>query len=37
MEVTLEEAVQLVKENKICDAKTAFAIQYAQLQEVLKA
>jgi ADP-ribose pyrophosphatase len=37
MEVTLEEAVQLLQENKICDAKTAFAIQYAQLQEVLKA
>ncbi|MED1204949.1 NUDIX hydrolase [Heyndrickxia acidicola] len=37
MEVTLEKAVQLVTENKICDAKTTFAIQYAQLQEVLNA
>lgn len=35
MEVTLEEAVQLVKEQKIYDAKTAYAIQYLQLQEAL--
>jgi ADP-ribose pyrophosphatase len=35
MEVTLEEAVQLVKVQKIYDAKTAYAIQYLQLQEAL--
>jgi ADP-ribose pyrophosphatase len=35
LEVTLEEAVQLVKEKKIYDAKTAYAIQYLQLQEAL--
>lgn len=36
MEVTLEEALQLVKEQKVYDAKTAYAIQYLQLQEALK-
>lgn len=36
MEVTLEEVLQLVKEQKVYDAKTAYAIQYLQLQEALK-
>jgi ADP-ribose pyrophosphatase len=36
VEVTLEEAIQLVKEKKVYDAKTAYAIQYLQLQEALK-
>ncbi len=36
LEVTLEEAEQLLKEQKIYDAKTAYAIQYLQLQKVLK-
>lgn len=35
MEVTLEEAIQLVAEQKIHDAKTAYAVQYLQLQEAL--
>jgi ADP-ribose pyrophosphatase len=35
-ELTLEEAVQYVKEQKIYDAKTIFAVQYLQLQEALK-
>lgn len=35
IEVTLEEAIQLIKEQKIYDAKTAYAIQYLQLQEAL--
>ncbi len=35
MEVTLEEALELVKEERIQDAKTAYAIQYLQLQEAL--
>jgi len=35
VEVTLEEAVQLIKEQKIYDAKTAYAVQYLQLQEAL--
>lgn len=35
-EVTLEEAIAYVKEKKIYDAKTAYAIQYLQLQEALK-
>ncbi|MFK2824277.1 NUDIX hydrolase [Bacillus sp. B190/17] len=35
MEVTLEEAEKLVQEQKIWDAKTAFAIQYLQLQKAL--
>ncbi|MGP4082107.1 NUDIX domain-containing protein [Pseudalkalibacillus sp. R45] len=33
MEVTLEEAIELVKSQDIFDAKTAFAIQYLQLKE----
>ncbi|QQZ10960.1 NUDIX hydrolase [Heyndrickxia vini] len=36
MEVTLEEAVKLVEQQKICDAKTAYAIQYLQLKEAKK-
>ena len=35
MEVTLEEAVELVKLERIQDAKTAYAVQYLQLQEAL--
>lgn len=35
-ELTLEEAVQYIKEQKIYDAKTIFAVQYLQLQEALK-
>ncbi|RHW41180.1 NUDIX hydrolase [Neobacillus notoginsengisoli] len=34
-EVTLEQALEYVKEKKIYDAKTAYAIQYLQLQEAL--
>ncbi|RFB17058.1 NUDIX hydrolase [Bacillus sp. HNG] len=35
LEVTLEEAVDLIKEKKIYDAKTAYAVQYLQLQQAL--
>ncbi|MEH7354063.1 NUDIX hydrolase [Neobacillus drentensis] len=35
-ELTLEEVEQYVKEQKIYDAKTIFAVQYLQLQEALK-
>ncbi|RDU34991.1 ADP-ribose pyrophosphatase [Neobacillus piezotolerans] len=35
-EVALEEAIAYVREKKIYDAKTAYAIQYLQLQEALK-
>lgn len=35
MEVTLEEALDLVKNQKIYDAKTAYAISYLQLQKEL--
>lgn len=35
-EVTVEEAVQLIAEQKIHDAKTAYAVQYMQLQEALQ-
>jgi ADP-ribose pyrophosphatase len=34
-ELTLEEAIQAIKEQKIYDAKTIFAVQYLQLQEAL--
>ncbi len=34
-EVTLEEALQYIKEQKIYDAKTIYAVQYLQLQEAL--
>lgn len=36
LEVTLEEAFQLIREKQIYDAKTAYAVQYMQLKEVLK-
>ncbi|MCA1030613.1 NUDIX hydrolase [Bacillus timonensis] len=35
IELTLEQAIQYVKEQKIYDAKTAYAIQYLQLQQAL--
>lgn len=35
LEVTLEEAEQLMKEQKIYDAKTAYAVQYLQLQKLI--
>lgn len=35
-ELTLNEAVQYIKEQKIHDAKTVYAVQYLQLQEALK-
>jgi ADP-ribose pyrophosphatase len=35
IEITLEEAVELVKVQKIYDAKTAFAVQYLQLQKAM--
>jgi ADP-ribose pyrophosphatase len=35
-ELTLEEALQYVKEQKIYDAKTIYAVQYLQLQEALR-
>ncbi|MDN3016627.1 NUDIX hydrolase [Paenibacillus sp. BSR1-1] len=34
-ELTLEEALQYVKEQKIYDAKTIYAVQYLQLQRAL--
>lgn len=37
MEVSLEEAVELLQEQRIYDAKTAYAVQYLQLQEALAA
>ncbi|KAB2338967.1 NUDIX hydrolase [Cytobacillus depressus] len=36
LELTLEEAEQLIVEKKIYDAKTAYAVQYLQLQKALK-
>lgn len=33
LEVSLEEALQLVKEQRIFDAKTVYAVQYMQLKE----
>lgn len=35
-ELTLEEALRYVEEQKIYDAKTIYAVQYLQLQEALK-
>lgn len=35
MEISLAEAEQFMKEQKIHDAKTAFAVQYLQLQKAL--
>jgi ADP-ribose pyrophosphatase len=34
-ELTVEEAIQYIKEQKIYDAKTIYAVQYLQLQEAL--
>jgi ADP-ribose pyrophosphatase len=36
IELTLDEALQYLKEQKIYDAKTAYAVQYLQLQEAIK-
>ncbi|MCQ6273805.1 NUDIX hydrolase [Bacillus sp. V3B] len=36
IELTLDEALQATIDNRICDAKTVFAVQYLQLQEALK-
>ncbi|WP_163101119.1 NUDIX domain-containing protein [Peribacillus alkalitolerans] len=35
LELTLEEAMQYIKEEKIQDAKTAYAVQYLQLQQLM--
>jgi len=35
LEVTLDEAIKLVNEQQIYDAKTAYAIQYLQLKEAI--
>jgi ADP-ribose pyrophosphatase len=34
-ELTVEEAIQYIKQQKIYDAKTIYAVQYLQLQEAL--
>jgi ADP-ribose pyrophosphatase len=36
VEVTVEEALNLVREQKIYDAKTAYAVQYLQLKKALE-
>ena len=36
IELSLEEAQQYIKENRIYDVKTAYAVQYLQLREALK-
>ncbi|WP_175991139.1 NUDIX domain-containing protein [Bacillus sp. Marseille-Q1617] len=36
IEVTVEEALGLIKEKRIYDAKTAYAVQYLQLQQFYK-
>ncbi|MFY4775893.1 NUDIX hydrolase [Metabacillus sp. RGM 3146] len=36
MEVTLDEALQLIRVNRIYDAKTAYAVQYLQLKQALE-
>ncbi|MCD7033279.1 NUDIX hydrolase [Metabacillus sp. GX 13764] len=36
MEVTIDEALQLIKEQRIYDAKTAYAVQYLQLKQALQ-
>lgn len=36
VEISLEEAVSLIQEEKIYDAKTVYAIQYLQLKEATK-
>ena len=35
-ELTLDEAIQYIKEQKIYDAKTVYAVQYLQLQKALE-
>nr|WP_309101070.1 NUDIX hydrolase [Fredinandcohnia onubensis] len=35
LEVSLDEALELIREKKIYDAKTAFAVQYLQLQQAI--
>ncbi|WP_099351775.1 NUDIX hydrolase [Fredinandcohnia onubensis] len=35
LEVSLDEALELLKEKKIYDAKTAYAVQYLQLQQAI--
>jgi len=35
LEVTLDEAIQLIEEKKIYDAKTLYAIQYLQLKKAM--
>ena len=36
LELTLDETLQAIKEKRIYDAKTIYAVQYIQLQEALK-
>ncbi|WP_064090958.1 NUDIX domain-containing protein [Rossellomorea aquimaris] len=36
VEVNVEEALGLIKEQRIYDAKTAYAVQYLQLQKLMK-
>jgi ADP-ribose pyrophosphatase len=36
LELTLGEALEAIKDGRICDAKTVYAVQYIQLQEALK-
>ncbi len=36
LEISLDEAIQLIKEQKIYDAKTVYAVTYLQLQEAMK-
>lgn len=36
LEISVEESIQLIKDQQIYDAKTAYAVQYLQLQEALK-
>ncbi|WP_077618682.1 NUDIX hydrolase [Bacillus sinesaloumensis] len=35
LEITMEEALEFIKEKKIYDAKTAYAVQYLQLQQAI--
>lgn len=35
LEVSLDEALELIREKKIYDAKTAYAVQYLQLQQAI--
>ncbi len=36
LELSLDEAVQLIQENRIYDAKTAYAVQYLQLKRAVE-